>query len=73
MALSKSELQNRITAIRKARDSGVLSIGHGETRTTFRSLAEMNTILGQLEKELAALDGSTKSRVKYISQGTKGL
>ena len=73
MALSQSELQARIAALRKARDSGVLMVRHGDELTQFRSLAEMNAILGELEAELAGMTGEAKPRVRYITQTGKGL
>jgi predicted transcriptional regulator len=74
VALSESELQARITAIRSARDSGALIVRHGDTSTQFRSLAEMNSILADLEKELADAQGTTRRRrVFYIEQRCKGL
>lgn len=72
MALSETELQTRITALRKARDSGVLIVRHGDEMTQFRSLAELNKILADLESELATSQGTSRPRVKYISQSDKG-
>jgi len=72
MALSESEIENRITSIRKARDSGVLIVRHGDTSTQFRSLAEMDKIISDLEAELSAAQGVKKSRVRYLQQCDKG-
>lgn len=72
MALTESQIQARIDAIRKARDSGVLMVRHGDTSTQFRSLAEMDKIISDLEAELAHAQGVVKSRVKYIRQSDKG-
>lgn len=69
MALSPTELQARITAIRKARDSGVLILRHGDEMTQFRSLAEMDKIIADLEAELT---GRTRPRVSYVRQDSKG-
>jgi hypothetical protein len=73
MALSESQIQARIDAIRAARDAGVLMTRHGDTSTQFRSLAEMDKIISSLEAELASLQGVTKKRVHYIAQCGKGL
>lgn len=73
MALSPAQIQARIDAIRSARDSGVLIVKHGDTSTTFRSLADMNLIIADLEKDLAKANGVKKSRVGYITQTSKGL
>ena len=73
MALTADELQARITTLRTARDSGVLTVKHGDELTTFRSLKELNEILADLEGQLAALTGTRKSRLNYVRQCTKGL
>lgn len=73
MALTQSELEARIAALRRARDSGVLDVRHGEQRTIFRSLAEIDTILAGLEAELDAFNVEPKSRLRYIVQSDKGL
>ncbi len=71
--MSEEELQARIGALRKARDTGVLIVRHGETSTQFRSLAEIDSILADLEAQLAAAQGDVRSRVRYVRQDTKGL
>lgn len=63
----------RLEAIRKARDSGVLELRHGDESTTFRSLKEMDSIIRQLEDEIAAANGVKKPRVRYITQYCKGF
>jgi hypothetical protein len=74
VALTVLQLQERIAAIRSARDSGVLIVRHGDTSSQFRSLEEMNAIIRELEKELdAAQDVSPRKRVSYIQQSCKGL
>lgn len=72
MALTAEQLQARIDALRKAVDSGVLMVRHGDESTQFRSLSEMEKILARLEGELAAANGTPKTRVRYIEQGDKG-
>lgn len=71
--LSQSELEARVAALRKARDSGVLIVRHGDTSTQFRSLSELEKILGSLEGELAALMGTKRKSVRYIRQDRKGF
>lgn len=73
MALTAQQIQARIDAIRAARDTGVLIVRHGDTSTQFRSLAEMDSIIASLQKQLDALNGVVKPRVRYIIQGTKGF
>lgn len=42
----------RLAALKVARDSGVLIVKHGETSTTYRSLAEIERIIQALETEV---------------------
>jgi RNase P/RNase MRP subunit POP5 len=73
VALSQAEITARLTAIRKARDSGVLRVSHGDEETMFRSLAEMNSIIADLEAQLAAVSGTPKrKRFFYPRQSSKG-
>jgi predicted transcriptional regulator len=73
VALSQTEIQARITAIRKARDAGVMRVRHGDEETWFRSLKEMNSIIADLEAQLAAILGTAKrKRLLYPRQDSKG-
>jgi peptidoglycan hydrolase CwlO-like protein len=51
----------------------VLTVKHGETLTTFRSLAEIEATISKLESDLAAANGTSKRRVRYMYQSGKGL
>lgn len=73
MALTASQIEARITAIQAARDSGALLVRHGDTSTQFRSLAEMDSIIADLEAQLDRANGVTRKRVRYIRQCSKGL
>lgn len=73
MADTVETLTARRTAIVKARDSGVLRVKHGDEETTFRSLSEMNRIVANLDQQIAALNGTQKTRVRYAYQSGKGL
>lgn len=66
-------LSEQITAIKTAMRSGALTVKHGDTLTTFRSLAEMKTILADMIAEQNAALGKTRNRVNYVKQCTKGL
>jgi hypothetical protein len=69
-----AQKKKRLAAIRKAYDTGVLVVRHGDTTTTFRSLSEMERIISRLEDEIAGLEGKRlRPRVKYITQRRKGL
>lgn len=45
--------QTQIDALKSAMASGVLTVRHGETTTTFRSLAEMQKQLSIMEADVA--------------------
>ncbi len=65
-----ADKQARLAAIKKAWSTGVLWVKHGETTTTFRSLDEMERIIGRLETEIAP---RARRRVTYVQQRTKAL
>lgn len=65
-------ITTRLEALKKARDTGVLTVKHGETLTTFRSLAEIERIIKQLESDLAAAGGSPRKRLRYAYQSGRG-
>lgn len=67
-----TELSLRLVELRKARDSGVLTVRHGETLTTFRTLAEIDSIIADLEGEIAA-STAPRRRIRYLFQSGKGL
>lgn len=69
MALTTAE-QAQLDALKKARNTGVLLVRHGDISTQFRSLAEIEQIIAKLQ---AKADAGTKPRVKYPFQQTKGL
>ena len=73
MPLSEAQIQSRIDALRKARDTGALIVRHGETSTQFRSLKEIDSILADLERQLATVQNTTRPRIRYIRQDTKGF
>lgn len=51
--------QAQIDALKVAMASGVLTVRHGDTSTTFRSISEMQKVLAQMEADLA---GTTRPR-----------
>ncbi len=68
------ELQARLDALRKARDTGALEVRHGDTRVVYRTMTEMERIISALEAEIFALAGNSTLRRKrrYIYQSGKG-
>lgn len=66
-----------LAALLRARASGVLSVRHGDTWTTFRSLPEIDSIIRSLQGDIAAGSGGAAgalgTRLRYVRQVTKGL
>ncbi|RUW70519.1 hypothetical protein [Mesorhizobium sp. M2A.F.Ca.ET.067.02.1.1] len=65
-------ITTRLEQLKKARDTGVLTVKHGEALTTFRTLAEIEKIISQLESDLAAASGSPRKRLRYAYQSGRG-
>lgn len=75
MALTPEEiaaLNVRIVELTKARDSGALIVRHGETSVQYRSLEEIERIIGLLQGQIDG-NGVALSRVRYPFQSGKGL
>jgi len=70
---SLATLQARLETIDAAIASGVLTVRHGETSTTFRSMSEMLAARALLVKQIAELEGTTRTRIRYAYQSGKGL
>lgn len=68
---TKAELQAYLAALEKAKYSGVLSFRHGDTQTTFRSMAELDKAINDIKNEINALDGKTRGP-RYLRQPNKG-
>ena len=62
--------QTQIDALKSAVASGVLTVKHGDTLTTYRSLAEMRTALSMMEAEV---NPSTQSRRRTLVSFSRGL
>jgi hypothetical protein len=64
-----------LAALLRARASGVLSVKHGDTMTTFRSLAEIDSIIRSISADPAIVPAGTRtrSRIVYPRQNSKGL
>lgn len=72
MAETAEQIEAKIVILQNAIDSGVLSVRHGETSTTYKTTKEMENALVKLKRRLGALDG-LRSRVRYPWQRSKGL
>lgn len=74
MALSPAQIaaiEAQIANLRKARASGALIVRHGETTVQYRSLKEIDQIIGELEDSLVT--DTSRTRLKYPFQSGKGL
>ena len=72
MARTLVTVQAELDAILAAKASGALRVKFADRDTTFRSLDEMDRIIGGLENELAVLNGVVRTRAVQII-GVKGL
>lgn len=61
--------QAQIDGLKTAIASGVLTVKHGDTLTTFRSLAEMKQVLRDMEAELAGNSSPPRRTVAGFSRG----
>lgn len=68
-----TDLQAQLVRLRKARSSGLRSVQHGDTRTEYKSDAEMAAAIAALEQQISGLEGTTRRRVRYIYESSKGL
>lgn len=65
MADSLAAKQARLEALRKARDSGALTVMHNGESVTYRSLSEIERIISTLEGEIGTAAGTTPTRRTY--------
>lgn len=67
-----AELTAQLSALKKARSSGVQMVRHGDTQTVFKNDAEMAGAIAALERDIAQLAGTGVVRQIRISS-CKGL
>jgi hypothetical protein len=61
MGLSTTELQDQLKAIEKAYYSGATKVKYADREVNYRTLAEMQTIIDNLQKKLGL-----KSGIKFV-------
>lgn len=61
--------QTQIDALKKAIASGVLTVRHGDTSTTYRTLAEMERALALMQSEVNASTATPRRTVAGFSKG----
>lgn len=62
MARTLTEMQTDLDELRRAAASGALSIRHGEKSVTYRSMAELQVAISNLEQEMAAANGTKRKK-----------
>lgn len=74
MASSRTadEVQAQIDSLRKAIGAGVLIVQHGTDRVQYQTIGDMRKALQLLLAELDSINGTSRSRVNYIKQKSKG-
>jgi hypothetical protein len=72
MALTAAQLQGFIDALKGARANGALTVRHGESMVTYRSIAEINSAIAANEQELSTL-GGLKTVRRFAIRTHKGL
>ena len=60
-----TQLQTRRDELDVAIASGVLTLREGDKQVTYRSVAEMATALADLDTQIAALQGTVRTRRVY--------
>jgi len=66
-------IQARIDALKAARDSGALSVRHGESMVTYRSTDDIMKAITAANSDLAALQGLPARVTNYKFVSRKGL
>ena len=67
-----TELQTQLDDLKAARNTGVLIARHGDVSITYKTDKEMLAAIQSLENDIAAMQGATRRRVRYIYQPSKG-
>jgi hypothetical protein len=66
-------LRAKLDALRDARASGLLETQHGETRTRYKSDAEMARAIADLQQQINGATPGSARGPKYAYQTGKGL
>lgn len=72
MADDLDTLTAQLASLKKAQRSGTLSVRHGDTSVTYRSMAELILAINAVQKEINTLNGVTR-KPRYVEQRTRGL
>ena len=67
-----TENQAALESLKDSRNSGVLIARHGDVSITYKTNADMQDAIRQLEIEISAQQGGTRRKIRYIYQPGKG-
>ncbi|MEI9403378.1 phage head-tail joining protein [Mesorhizobium argentiipisi] len=67
-----AELQSQLDTLRRARATGLRSAQHGDSKTEYRSDAELAAAIADLERQIAGVNGRGPGGVFYFTS-SKGL
>jgi hypothetical protein len=73
MPADATTLQARIDALKAARDSGVLTVRHGESTVTYRSMDEIMRAITAAQADLNEIQGTPRRVAAYKFTSCKGL
>jgi len=62
MARDLTEMQSDLDELRRAAASGALMIRHGEKSVTYRSMADLQVAISNLQTEIAGLSGTSRRK-----------
>ena len=62
------DIQTRLARLRTMRDSGVTSMSHDGVQTSFRSLADLNQLIQQLERQLGIRKPRSRARGVFMGR-----
>jgi len=65
MTMTLDELEAQRDAIRRAIRSGVLRVRHGDKEVEYRSVADLQKALDDVQSQIADVGGTRRSRFRY--------
>lgn len=72
MAMTIDELEAQRDAIRRAIRSGARMVRHGEKIVEYRSVAELQAALDDVQAQITEVTGTRRGRVRYMKT-SKGI
>lgn len=69
---TQAELEASLVSLNEAYSSGALIVKHGDTQVTYRSIAELQQAIDNIQAQLNQVLGARRGP-RYAIQRTKGL